>query len=53
MANQRDFGYQENTQDNSDREVRSTTRSTHYKVNHLAFADIDLLENDSKQAQRQ
>ena len=52
-----DFGYlthKGNTQDNSGRAVRSTTRSTDYKVNDLAFADdIALLENDSIQAQRQ
>ena len=45
-----DFGYlthKGNTQDNSGRAVRSTTRSTDYKVNYLAFADdIALLEND-------
>ena len=53
----RDFGYlthKGNTQDNSGRAVRSTTRSTDFKVNDLAFADdIALLENDSIQAQRQ
>ena len=53
----RDFGYlthKGNTQDNSGRAVRSTTRSTDYKVNDLAFADdIALLENDSIHAQRQ
>ena len=37
-----DFGYlshKGNTQDNSGRAVRSTTLSTDYKVNDLAFAD--------------
>ena len=52
-----DFGYlthKGNTQDNSGRTVRSTTRETDYKVNDLTFADdIALLENDSTQAQRQ
>ena len=36
------FGYQThkgNTQDNSERAVRSTTHSTDYKFNDLAFAD--------------
>ena len=53
------FGYlthKGNTQDNSKlgRAVRSTTRSTDYKVNDLGFADdIALLENDSIHAQRQ
>ena len=43
-----------NIDDNSRRAVRSTTRLPDYKVNDLAFAeDIDLLENDSTEAQRQ
>ena len=53
----KNFGYlthKGNTQDNSGRAVRSTTRSTDYNVNDLAFADdIALLENDSIHAQRQ
>ena len=52
-----DFGYlahKGNNQDNSGREVRSTTRLPDYKINDLAFADdIALLEKDSTQAQRQ
>ena len=51
-----DFGYSThkgNTQDHGGRAVRSTTRSTDYKVNDLAYADdIALLENDSIHAQR-
>ena len=50
------FGYlthKGNTQDNSGRAVRSTTRSTDYKVNDHIDDDIVLLENDSMKAQRQ
>ena len=50
-----DFGYlthKDKTQDNSERAVRSTTHSTDYKVNDLAFAnDIALLEKESIHAQ--
>ena len=49
-----DLGYltnNGNTQDNSGNAVGSTTRSTDYKVNNLAFTDdIALLENDLIQA---
>ena len=46
--------HKENNQENSGRAVRSTTRSTYFKVNVLAFADdIALLEKDSVQDQRQ
>ena len=42
-----------NTQDNSEKAVRSTTRATDYKVNDLAFAHyIALLEKYSIHAQR-
>ena len=51
-----DFGYlndKENTQDKSGRTVRSTIRSTDYKVNDLALADDNaLLDNNSIQTQR-
>jgi hypothetical protein len=52
-----EFGYlthKGNNQDQSGRQIRSTTRQLDYKVNDLAFADdISLLENDASRAQQQ
>ena len=52
-----EFGYlthKGNNQDQSGRQMRSTTRQLDYRVNDLAFADdISLLENDASRAQQQ
>ena len=52
-----EFGYlthKGNNQDQSGRQMRSTTRQLEYRVNDLAFADdISLLENDASRAQQQ
>ena len=52
-----EFGYlthKGNNQDQSGRQMRSTTCQLDYRVNYLAFADdISLIENESSRAQHQ